>query len=55
MKINYRFIIYFGNKTFYKLRILSVKWDGVYKIDNADLSNDITVKTVRLVRGFQRK
>jgi len=32
-----------------------VKWDGVYKIDNADLSNDITVKTVRLVRGFQRK
>lgn len=28
---------------------------GVYKIENADLSNEITVKTVGLVKGFQSK
>jgi len=39
-------------KTFYKQRRYIEKYIREYRIENADLSNEITVKSVKLVQGF---
>jgi len=54
-KIEKSISIDFGNKTFYRHWNNFEKNCGVYKIDNADLSNEIIVKSIWLVRGFQSK
>ena len=41
-----------GSKTFYKQRSNNRRYYGAYKIENADLSNENIVKTIKLKTRF---